>query len=309
MMRIFISGASGLVGRNLVEELQKEYLLLTPTHSDVDLTSFDSVLQYLAECKPDMIIHCAGKVGGIQANMANPVSFFVENMDMGRNIVLASKELGIKKLINLGSSCMYPRNARNPLQEEMVLQGELEPTNEGYALAKIGTQRLCAYIGSQYPEYSYKTLIPCNLYGSYDKFDPNNSHMIPAVIRKIHEAKEGAVSKVEIWGDGTARREFMHVSELVSCIKKVICEYDACPSLMNVGIGNDYSINEYYEAVAKVIGYKGTFYHNLDKPVGMKQKVVDVTKLNDFGWCSNLSLEEGIALTYDYFLSSSEVKR
>lgn len=308
-MKILISGASGLVGRNLAEELQKEYYLLTPTHGEVDLTSYESVVQFLAVCKPDMIIHCAGKVGGIQANIANPVSFFVENMDMGRNIVLAAKELGIKKLINLGSSCMYPRNAHNPLQEDMVLQGELEPTNEGYALAKIATQRLCAYIESQYPTFSYKTLIPCNLYGLYDKFDLQHSHMIPAVIRKIHEAKIASESAVEIWGDGTARREFMHVSDLVSCIKKVIQEYDRCPSLMNVGLGCDYTINEYYETIAKVIGYDGSFYHNKDKPVGMKQKVVDVTRLNEFGWCSHLSLEEGLALTYDYFLSSGEVKR
>lgn len=302
-MRILITGASGLVGRNLSEGLS-QYDLLTPSHSELDLLDYASVLDYIKKNNPELIIHCAGKVGGIQANIDNPVAFYLDNLDMGRNVVLAAKNSAVKKLINLGSSCMYPRNADNPLKEDFILKGELEPTNEGYALAKIATMKLCDYLSKENSEYKYKTLIPCNLYGSYDKFDPLKSHMIPAVIRKIDEAVETGADSVEIWGDGLARREFMHVNDLVDCIKSVISDYDKCPMLMNVGLGFDFSINEYYEAVAKVIGFKGSFNHDLTKPVGMKQKVVDVSVLHDFGWKSSIDLYDGIKLTYDYYLNN-----
>ncbi|MBN2652221.1 MAG: GDP-L-fucose synthase [Spirochaetales bacterium] len=308
-MKILITGSTGLVGRNLSEKISSSYELLLPKHSELDLTDYNAVYSYFSENKPDFIIHCAGKVGGIQANIQEPVSFFVNNLDMGRNVVLASWRLGIKKLINLGSSCIYPRNYINPLKEEYLLKGELEPTNEGYALAKISTIKLCEYISKEDSSCQYKTLIPCNLYGSYDNFHPLKSHMIPAVIRKIDEAVTHNESVVEIWGDGEARREFMHIDDLVMAIEFVISNYENIPNVMNVGTGRDFSINEYYSAVADVIGYSGRFSHDLSKPVGMARKVVDVSLASGCGWESNISLAEGLKETYLYYLREVKEKQ
>ncbi len=304
-MNILITGGSGMVGRNLNEHPEmKSHKVFTPSSKELNLLSYDSIVKYIDGKNIDLIIHCAGKVGGIQANIKNPVNFLVENIDMGKNVVLAARECGIKKLLNLGSSCMYPRNATNPLSEDQILKGELEPTNEGYALAKIAVSRLCDYINKEDDSYFYKTLVPCNLYGRYDKFDPENSHMIPAVIRKIHEAKESSVEEVEIWGDGLARREFMLASDLSDFIVFSLRKMEELPQYVNIGLGNDYTINEYYKAIAKVIGYEGTFFHNLDKPVGMKQKLVDIKRMNDLGWNKTTKLEEGISKTYQFFLEN-----
>lgn len=305
-MKILITGGSGMVGRNLLEflSLKEKYQILAPSSKELNLCDYPKVLSYLLEEKPDLVIHCAGRVGGIQANIKNPVNFLVDNLEMGKNIVLASREAGVKKLLNLGSSCMYPREAQNPLKEELILMGELEPTNEGYALAKISIARLCEYINKEDNSFLYKTLIPCNLYGKYDKFDPQNSHMIPAVVRKIHEAKKSGEARVEIWGDGTARREFMIADDLCDFIAFAIEHFENVPNYINVGLGFDYSINDYYQAVAKVLGFEGEFFHNLDRPVGMKQKVVDVQKLEKLGWKSKTSLEDGISKTYKFFLEN-----
>jgi len=303
-MKILITGASGLVGHNISDTLAvKGYDLLLPEHHQLNLIDYSTVLNFLERNHPDMIIHCAGRVGGIQANIKEPVRFLVDNIDMGRNVIMAAYKTGVPRLLNFGSSCMYPRNAPNPLKEEMILQGELEPTNEGYAIAKIMAQRLCSYIVKENPALRYKTLMPCNLYGKYDKFDLANAHMIPSAINKIHAAKQEN-SDVLIWGTGNVRREFMYAGELAECVGYCIEEFDRMPEVLNVGIGSDYTINEYYEAVAEVIGYKGKFIHDEAKPEGMKQKLVDVTKLNAFGWKSSISLHEGIERTYNYFLET-----
>ena len=303
-MKIYITAKNGLVGKNLMEneELQKHEVFAT-SHSDLDLMNYEAVKAYLAEKKPDMVIHCAGKVGGIQANIKEPYEFFLNNVLMGINVVRASFELGIKKFVNLSSSCSYPRDYKNPLKEEYVLQGELEPTNEGYALAKVSILRMCEYISREYPDFQYKTLIPCNLYGRHDKFSPKNSHMIPAVIRKIHEAKLNGTEKIDIWGDGTARREFMYAGDLADGIAYFINNFDNAPTLMNIGLGYDYTVDEYYRAVAKVIGWNGDFEHDLTKPAGMKQKLVDITRQTELGWKPKYTLEEGIKSTYSYFLN------
>ena len=301
-MKILITGANGMVGKNIAHFLANHaYTLLTPSHQELNLLDNQSVKHYLLENSPDMVIHCAGIVGGIQANIANPVKFLVENTQMGINIILSSYEVGIKNFINMSSSCMYPRNAKNPLAEDLILKGELEPTNEGYALAKVTSTRLCEYIRRENPEFLYKTVIPCNLYGKYDKFDPKHSHMIPAVIKKIHEAKISSLQSLDIWGDGSAKREFLYVEDLADFIVYAIQHFELMPQNINVGLGHDYTINEYYEIIAKVIGYEGTFVHDLTKPTGMKQKLIDDTKLKAFGWHYKTSLEEGIEKTYNYY--------
>ena len=301
--RILLTGGGGMVGRNLLEHSGiSDFEILAPSSKDVDLRDYNALQFYLQKHMPDMVIHAAGKVGGIHANMREPVSFLMDNIDLGRNIVWASHQCGIKKLINLGSSCMYPRNHLKPLKEEMVLQGELEPTNEGYALAKIVVARLCEYIMREDSAYQYKTLIPCNIYGRFDKFDPEHSHLLPAIIHKIYQAKQSGLDSVEIWGDGTARREFMYAGDLADAIVKAINNFDSLPVYMNIGLGLDYTINEYYEAAAKVIGYMGGFVYDVSKPVGMARKLLDVQKQSARGWQAETSLQTGIKLTYEFYL-------
>lgn len=296
-----------MVGRNFLEHPAiGEFELLAPRSSELDLRDFNAVQAYLHKHKPDMVIHAAGKVGGIQANMREPVSFLMENLDMGRNIVWAARQAGIKRLINLGSSCMYPRNHLEPLHEEMVLKGELEPTNEGYALAKVVTARLCDYIMREDANYQYKTLIPCNLYGPHDKFDPAHSHLIPAIINKVHQAKQNGKPVVDIWGDGMVRREFMYAGDLADAMFRAIKEFDSLPVLMNVGLGYDYTINEYYQAVADVMGYTGSFKHDTSKPVGMQRKLVSVNRQKAWGWLAQTDLRIGIEKTYEYYRKQTQ---
>jgi GDP-L-fucose synthase len=302
-MKILLTGAGGMVGNNLLEHSEINKLkVLAPRSKELDLRDFVAVQVYLDKHRPDMVIHAAGKVGGIQANMREPVGFLLENLDMGRNIVWASRQTGVKRLINLGSSCMYPRNHNEPLAEELVLKGELEPTNEGYALAKAVTARLCEYISREDPSFQYKTLIPCNLYGRHDKFDPAHSHLIPAIIHKIHQAKIAGDGQVEIWGEGTARREFMYAGDLADVLVRAIKDFESLPMMMNVGLGQDYSINEYYQATADVLGYRGVFIHDLTKPVGMARKLVNVERQQAWGWSAHHTLHSGIEKTYDFYL-------
>jgi len=301
-MKILITGSSGLVGHNLLEAPQsKKYELLTPSHKELELLDKDAVLNYLEKNRPDMVIHAAGTVGGISANKSQPLKFLVENLDMGRNVIYGAYQTGIKKFINLASSCMYPRNHETPLTEEMILTGELEPTNEGYALAKINCTRMCSYITRENPDFQYKTLIPCNIYGRWDKFFGDRAHMIPAVIQRIIQAVDSGQEEIEIWGDGTARREFMYTGDLADCIWQAVERFNELPELMNVGLGFDYSVNDYYEVIAKVVGFKGKFTHDLNKPIGMKRKLTDVTRMEQFGWRPKTSLEDGIKLTVDFY--------
>ena len=303
--KILLTGSNGMVGRNILENKDiSKFDILTPSSKELDLLNYANVDKYLKDNIPDFIIHTAGKVGGIQANIAQPVSFLLENLDMGRNIIIASKNNGVKNLINLSSSCIYPRNALNPLKEDLILKGELEPTNEGYALAKIVSTRLCEYISQEDNSFNYKTIIPCNLYGRYDKFESKHSHMIPAVIKKIHDAKIKNLSTIDIWGDGEARREFMYTGDLADFIIFSIQNFDKMPQNINVGLGHDYTINEYYQIIAKVIGYEGDFTHDLTKPIGMRQKLFDDSKLSEFGWKYKTTLQEGIENIYNFYKQS-----
>jgi GDP-L-fucose synthase len=304
-MKILLTGANGMVGKNILESpLSSQFDFIFPSSSELNLLDKDEVNCFLKKHAPDMVIHAAGIVGGIQANIANPVRFLVDNMQMGLNILTEARDAGVQRFMNMSSSCMYPRNAPNPLSEDLILKGELEPTNEGYALAKIASTRLCEYINREDDQFLYKTVVPCNLYGRHDKFDPNYSHMIPAVIRKIAEAKEQGKQAIDIWGDGLARREFMYAGDLADFVFYSISKFEEMPQNINVGLGHDYTINEYYQAIADVIGFKGQFEHDLSKPVGMKQKLIDDSKLQEFGWHYKTELSDGIRKTYQFYLES-----
>jgi GDP-L-fucose synthase len=301
--KILLTGSGGMVGRNLLEHPNiGDFEIFAPSSRELDLCEYSAVQAYLRENRPDIVIHAAGKVGGIQANMREPVTFLMHNLDMGRNIVWASHQVGIKRLINLGSSCMYPRNHSEPLSEEMILKGELEPTNEGYALAKVVTARLCEYIMREDASYQYKTLIPCNIYGRYDKFDPVYSHLVPAIIHKIYQAKQNGQDSVEVWGDGTARREFMYAEDLADAVVRAINNFDTLPDYMNIGLEHDYTIKEYYQAAAEIIGYTGGFIYDLSKPVGMVRKLVSVKRQQAWGWSAKHDLHAGISKTYEFYL-------
>ncbi|MEP5168862.1 MAG: GDP-L-fucose synthase [Shimia thalassica] len=304
--RLLLTGGSGMVGRNILEHpLSAEWDIVAPTSRELDLTDANAVNEYVAEMQPDLVAHAAGQVGGIQANMAHPVAFLERNTSMGRNIIMASYQSGVQKFLNLASTCMYPRAAPNPLSEDMILTGELEPTNEGYALAKIMATRLCQYIGREDEAAQYKTLIPCNLFGRHDKFDPKHSHLLPAIIHKVHLAKTNGEDTVEIWGDGTARREFMYAGDLADAVLKASGDIDNLPDLMNTGLGHDFSINEYYQTVADVIGWKGDFVHDLSKPVGMKQKLCATDRQSAWGWSAPTTLHDAIQRTYDFYLNEA----
>lgn len=302
-MKILLTGSRGMVGRNITEHSgAHNHVLLSPSSAELNLLDAAGVQDYINVNQPDMIIHAAGIVGGIQANITQPVKFMVDNMQIGFNILMSAKACRVKRFMNLGSSCMYPRDAENPLSEDMISKGQLEPTNEGYAIAKVASTRLCEYINREDESYLYKTVIPCNLYGKYDKFDPEQSHMIPAVIRKIHDAKNQNKEFIDIWGDGKARREFMFASDFADFVYYAVEHFEAMPQNINVGLGLDYTINEYYQMIASVLGFQGTFSHDLSRPTGMKRKLVDDTKLKEFGWRHQTSLEQGLHNTYQYFL-------
>ncbi|WP_390911321.1 NAD-dependent epimerase/dehydratase family protein [Pseudosulfitobacter sp. SM2401] len=301
--KLFITGGRGMVGRNiLAHTAAQNWEIVAPSSGELDLTDQHAVAAYYDSEKPDVVIHAAGKVGGIQANMADPVGFLDINTTIGRNVIIEAQKSGAKTLINLASTCMYPATAPNPLSEDMILTAPLEPTNEGYALAKILATRLCQYISSQDQSAQYKTLIPCNLFGLHDKFDPAHSHLVPAIIHKMHIAKTTNATEVEIWGDGTARREFMFAADLADAVHVAIADPTLMPELMNIGLGQDHTINEYYETVADVIGWSGNFVHDLSKPVGMKQKLTSTARQQAWGWSPKTSLRDGLAKTYEFYL-------
>lgn len=304
-MKILLTGSTGMVGRNITGNiLFSKFDFLLPTRNELDLTKFKNTKDYLKKNKPDFVINAAGRVGGIHANMTNQTAFMIENFDINRNLITASKECGIKELINLGSSCMYPKDAINPLKEEYLYSGTLEPTNEGYAISKCFASKLCQFINNDSHEYSYKTIVPCNLYGKFDNFDPKHSHMLPAAIRKIHEAIMKDIPYVDVWGTGKVRREFMFAEDFSNFIYYAIEHFSSMPDIMNVGIGEDLSISEYYQNIASVLGYSGRLNFDKDKPEGMKQKLIDISLLKKFGWQSSFSLSEGINKTYQYYKES-----
>jgi GDP-L-fucose synthase len=292
-----------MVGRNLLAHSGiAAFEVLAPTRKELDLLDPGAVGAFLGANPVDLVIHAAGKVGGIQANIREPVAFLQENLHMGMNLILGAREAGITRLLNLGSSCMYPCGSSEPLSEDQVLQGMLEPTNEGYALAKSVCARLCQYVTREDPRFQFKTLIPCNLYGCHDAFDPARSHLIPSAIHKLHQAKVAGQREVSIWGDGSARREFMFAGDFADALVRGVHHFDSLPGMMNIGMEADHTVNEYYEVIAKVVGFSGRFTHDLSRPVGMARKKVSDRLQQAWGWRPRTDLRSGIEQTYAYYL-------
>jgi GDP-L-fucose synthase len=305
MKKILLTGGSGLVGRNIQEHSSADkWEILTPSRKELDLTDLSSVSQWVKNHQPDIIIHAAGLVGGIKANIQDPVKFLDVNVSMGRNIIMVARDCNVTKLINLGSSCMYPKSIRSPLTEEKLMAGKLEPTNEGYALAKLFTTKLCQYISTENSNMQFKTMIPCNIYGKHDNFNLETAHLLPAIIQKIHTAKVNNLNTVCVCGDGTVRREFLYAEDLADAILLAVEDLHKIPNIMNIGFGLDYSVNEYYKTVAEVMNWKGTLVHDLSMPIGVMQKLNGIDRQKKWGWTAQTSLKVGIKKTYQYFLES-----
>lgn len=303
MARLLLTGGTGMVGRNLLAHPGvSAWQVMAPSHTELDLCDAAATRDWLLRQRPQAVVHAAGRVGGIQANIAEPVRFLEENTRIGLNLIAACRAARVPVLLNLSSSCVYPKDLGRDLAEEQVLTGALEPTNEGYALAKIMAMRLVEYACREDPGLSWRTLIPCNLYGPHDSFDPARSHLLPAIIDKLHRAKVAGAGEVEIWGDGTARREFMYAPDLADAILRALADPGAVPAVMNVGPGEDHSIDDYYRIAAEVIGWRGRFRHDPTRPVGMRQKLLSVARQAEWGWAPATPLRAGIAATYRHYL-------
>lgn len=302
-MKVLITGGSGMLGHHLVNNVKaNEFELFAPTRSDLDLLNERHTHEYIATLKPNIVIHAAGFVGGIDLNIKQQAKFLHVNSVMGLNVLRASETARVDSVINIGSSCMYPRNAPNPLQESSLLSGALEPTNEGYALAKLAVSKFGQLLRMQSKTSDFVTLIPCNLYGPNDHFELERSHLLAAIIKKVDDAIASRASQIEIWGTGKARREFLFVEDLADCIWSLVNEgVSSVPDFVNVGPGFDLSVTEYYEKVAAILGYDGGFYHQLSKPEGMPQKLMDSGWIYNWGWSPKTPLELGIEKTYEYF--------
>lgn len=303
---IFISGGTGMVGRNLFEKIDHgAFHIVSPTSQELDLTDRNQVQEFLSDYMPDFVVHLAGRVGGIQANIAEPYKFAQDNLSMGLNLIDCSFQLGIQNFLNIGSSCMYPADRTQPLSEDMILDGKLEPTNEGYALAKIVNTRLCEYINRS-TQLNYKTVIPCNLYGRYDHFEETRSHLVAAIINKVYFAKINNEETIAIWGDGSARREFMYAGDLADMLLIFLTMFNRLPPVLNLGCQSDHSVLEYYDTVAKLMNWQGEFVFDRTKPVGMLRKKSDISKMKDLGLCASTSLEDGLRQTIQYFEELNE---
>lgn len=299
---LMLTGGAGLVGRNLqAHPGSAAWRVLAPSSADLDLRDPAATAAWLDRHRPDAVVHAAGVVGGIHANMAEPARFLAANTLIGVNLVTACRAAGVGTLINLGSSCIYPRDLGEGLTEDRILTGPLEPTNEGYALAKITTLRLCEYMRREDPTLHYKTLIPCNLFGKWDSFDPARSHLVPAILVKLDHARRSGSDTVEIWGNGAARREFMDAADLADAIFRALDDPAVLPDLMNIGPGQDHSINDYYRIAAEVVGWHGRFTHDLTRPVGMRRKLLDVTRQRAWGWMPPTPLAEALRATYAHY--------
>jgi GDP-L-fucose synthase len=302
--RIFVAGHRGMVGSALVRRFEAEAfsIVVTRERSQLDLTDESAVAKFFAEERPDIVIVAAAKVGGIKANNDYPVEFLVENLRIQNNVIRAAHENGVRKLLFLGSSCIYPKFAPQPIPETALLSGPLEPTNEAYAIAKIAGIKLCQAYCREYGK-NFISVMPTNLYGPNDNFDLETSHVLAALLRKAHEAKTRNDRNLVVWGTGKPRREFLHVDDLASACLLLLEKYDS-PEIINVGCGEDISIRELAELICEVIGFDGELAWDTTKPDGTPRKLLDVTKLHALGWKPVITLRDGIQRTYDWFVAN-----
>ena len=299
--KIFAAGHRGMVGSALVRRLEAEGFknLLTRDRSKLDLASESAVAKFFAEERPTIVIVAAAKVGGIKANNDFPVEFLLDNLLIQNNVIRSAYESGVRKLLFLGSSCIYPKFAPQPIPETSLLDGPLEPTNEAYAIAKIAGIKLCQAYNREYGA-NFISAMPTNLYGPNDNFDLETSHVLPALLRKAHEAKTRKDQKLIVWGTGKPRREFLHVDDLASACLLLLEKYDS-PEIINVGCGEDVSIRELAELICDVVGFNGELAWDTTKPDGTPRKLLDVTKLRALGWKPAITLRNGVASTYEWF--------
>ena len=302
--KIYVAGHTGMVGSSIVRELKRQGYnnLITRTHSELDLIRQADVERYFEEERPDYVFMPAGKVGGIIANSTHIADFLYENMMMEMNVIHAAAITGVRKLEFLGSSCIYPKLAPQPMTEACLLTSALEPTNEGYALAKISGLKYCEYLNRQYGT-DFISVMPTNLYGPNDNYHPEHSHVIPALIRRFHEAKESGAESVTCWGDGSPLREFLYVDDLANLCVFLMNNYSG-DETVNAGTGKELSIKKLTEHVAKVIGYEGEILWDTSKPNGTPRKLLDVSKATALGWTYRIELEDGIRLAYQDFLTN-----
>jgi len=302
--KIFVAGHRGMVGAAMTRQLQAKGFpnVVTRDRAHLDLTSDQLVARFFAEEKPDIVILAAAKVGGIKANNDSPVEFLVENLRIQNSVIAAAHESGVRKLLFLGSSCIYPREAPQPIPESALLTGPLEPTNRAYAIAKIAGIDLCQGYAREYGA-NFISAMPTNLYGPNDDFDLETSHALAALLRKAHEAKVSRSRELVVWGSGTPHREFLHVDDLAAACIFLLEQYDS-PEIINVGCGEDLSIRELAELICDIVGFSGDLTWDRTKPDGTPRKLLDVTKLNNLGWRATIALRDGIARTYDWFLQN-----
>jgi len=321
MRRIYIAGHRGMVGGAILRQLQarqnagEALMLITRTHAELNLTSQKEVRDFMTAERPDVVILAAAKVGGIMANSSYPADFIYENLMIECNVIHQAFAAGVKQLLQLGSSCIYPRDASQPMAEEALLTGPLEPTNEPYAIAKIAGIKLCESYNRQHG-VDYRSVMPTNLYGPGDNFHPQNSHVLPALIRRFHEAAQAALDEVVIWGTGTPRREFLHVDDMAKASLFVLdlpqetyaANTQPMLSHINVGTGTDVSIGELAQMVAEATGFQGKLSFDTSKPDGTMRKLMDVSRLADMRWRAQIGLKDGLRETYDWFLKQETIR-
>ena len=303
--KIFVAGHRGMVGSSILRRLQAEGFtqILTRNRSDLDLLDRTSVRRFFEIERPEFVFDAAARVGGIIANSEKPVEFLIENLTIQNNVIQAAADFGAAKLLFLGSSCIYPKLAPQPISEDSLLTGPLEPTNDAYALAKIAGIKLCQAYAKQYGK-NFISAMPTNLYGPNDNFDLRTSHVLPALIRKVHEAKASGARSVSVWGTGTPRREFLHVDDLADACLFLLKNYDS-PEIVNIGCGEDVSIRELAETVRETLGFDGDLVFDTSKPDGTPRKLLNIEKIRSLGWTPRIPLREGILDAYAWFLQSA----
>ena len=309
--KIFVAGHRGLVGSAIKRELEARgyFNILTRTHNELDLTNSHAVKLFFEEEKPDYVILSAAKVGGIHGNNTYPVEFFTENMKIQLNVIENSFKNNVKKLLFLGSSCIYPKNAPQPMKEEYLLSSELEKTNEMYALAKISGLKLCDAYNREYGT-DYISVMPCNLYGLNDNYDRENAHVLPMLVRRFHEAKEAGLKEVTVWGTGTPLREFMYAGDLAQAVVFLMENKSAkeIGDFINIGTGKEVTILELANMIKEVVGFEGNIVFDKSKPDGTMRKLMDVSRINNLSWQAKTSLKDGIKIVYNDFLENKNIR-